>query len=167
RGSPDPAHAGEVRRPAPSEGSGTAQPSAQVTGAESSPGKGDSGAASFGQRPESLAKVRGRNWGLPNATEAAVPITSPIRIDCFQDRLVLVPERGLGQPHVVAIEGRTEDAIDELISVVWEYMDRWGTAGTGMYWRPVLSVRVAPEADSRYTDLEVLLAGSGLEVKRN
>ncbi|MFH1264425.1 MAG: hypothetical protein ABIK89_01770 [Planctomycetota bacterium] len=138
-----------------------------ATGAESSPGKGDSGAASFGQRPESLAKARGRNWGLPNATEAAVPITSPIRIDCFQDRLVLVPEKGLGQSRVVTLGDRTEDSIDELISAVWEYMDRWGTAGTGMYWRPVLSVCIAPYADSRYTDLEALLDGSGLEVKRN
>lgn len=176
RGAPDPARAGEIRRPAPSKSEGRpapskgiAQPSRQAAGAESSPGQGDAGAASLsiGRRPESLAKIRGRNWGLPNGTEAAVPITSPIRIDCFQDRLVLVPEKGLGQPHVVALGDRTEDAIDELISAVWEYMDRWGTAGAGMYWRPVLSMHVAPEADSRYADLEALLDGSGLEVKRN
>jgi hypothetical protein len=117
-------------------------------------------------RPRSLAKVRGRNWGLPNAVGGSVAITSPIRIDCFPDRLVLVPERNLGQPTVVPLGPRTEDGLDTLVSAVWQYMERWGSAGTGMYWRPVLNVRVAPAAEARYADLKILLEGSGLEVTR-
>ena len=34
-----------------------------------------------------------------------------------------------------------------------------------MYWRPQLSVIVAPGAEGRFTDLQTLLADSGLEVK--
>jgi hypothetical protein len=125
-----------------------------------------SGLAVAAGQPECLAKVRGQDWGLPNAARGSVPITSPIRIDCYADRLVLVPERGLGQPKVVPLGPRTQDSIDTLISHVWEYIERWGSAGNGMYWRPVLNVHVAPEGQTRYQDLRILLKGSGLEVER-
>jgi hypothetical protein len=104
---------------------------------------------------------------LPNAARGSVPITSPIRIDCYTDRLLLVPEKGLGQPKVIPLGPRTQDSVDALIADVWEYIERWGSAGNGMYWRPVLNVHVAPNAQARYSDLQTLLEGSGLEVKRN
>jgi hypothetical protein len=138
---------------------------AETTGQSASNREGSGGAGS--QQTKSLAATRGRNWGLPNAAAGSVPITSPIRIDCYADQLVLVPEKGLGEPKVVPFGSRTEDAVDEFIDVVWEYMDRWGSAGAGMYWRPVLKVRVAAEAEGRYVDLKTLLEGSGLEVKRH
>ena len=137
------------------------------TQAESGSGRVGGVAMPAGGQPQSLAKARGQNWGLPGATNDSVPITAPIRIDCYPDRLILVPEKGLGQPHVVALGPRTEDGVDELISAVWEHMGLWGTAGSGMYWRPILSIHVAPGADSRYTDLRILLDQSGLDVKRN
>jgi len=43
----------------------------------------------------------------------------------------------------------------------------WGIAGRGMYWRPVLHVYVAPEAEQRFAELSALLEGSGLTVERN
>ena len=129
---------------------------------------GDAGSLSISPtRPQSLAKVRGRDWGLPNAARGSIPITSPIRIDCHPDRLVLVPERGLGQGKVIGLGPRTEDSVDELISTIWQYIELWGSAGSGMYWRPVLSVHVAPNAELRYAHLKTLLDGSGLEVRRN
>jgi len=125
------------------------------------------GACPFGKKPQSLARVRGRNWGLPNATQASVPITSPIRIDCHPDRLILVPERGLGRPKIIFMGPRTGDSVDELVSNVWDYMKRWGSAGNGMHWRPALTFHVAPDAQSRYADLEALLDQSGLMVRRS
>ena len=144
--------------------------SPQIVG--DAPPTSDSGAqgpavALAGDQPECLAEVRGRNWGLPNAARGSVPITSPIRIDCYTDRLVLVPEKGLGQPKVIPLGPRTQDSVDTLISHVWEYIERWGSAGNGMYWRPILNAHVAPNAQTRYSDLQILLDGSGLEVKRN
>ena len=45
---------------------------------------------------------------------------------------------------------RTESSIDTLISAVWEHIEGWGIAGRGMYWRPVLQVHVAPDAEAAF-----------------
>lgn len=95
-----------------------------------------------------------------------MPITRPIRINLYADRLVIVPEQGTSEPKVIPLGARTVDAIDGTVSALWDQMDSWGIAGRGMYWRPVLNVYVAPDADSRYADLANLLDGSGLEVQR-
>ena len=113
-----------------------------------------------------LAETRGPNWGLPDAAGGSVPITRPIRMDCYKDRLLIVPERGASGVKEVPLGASTEDGIDELLSGVWSVMDRWGIAGRGMYWRPVLSVRVAADAEWRFAELQTLLDGSGLGVKR-
>lgn len=127
---------------------------------------GESGASSPGRNsdaPQSLAKTRGRNWGLPDANQTAVAITRPIRVECHPDRLVIVPEAGLGQPNTIAVTGSTEASVDSFVSAVWDYMDAWGRAGRGMYWRPALNVYVAPNAELRVAQLEALLQDSGLQ----
>jgi hypothetical protein len=113
-----------------------------------------------------LAEVRGRDWALPGAAEGSVPVTRPIRVDCHQDRLVIVPETGLAGGKVISLGPETQDSVDDFVSAVWELIESWGIAGRGMYWRPVLGVRVAPGAEPRFADLRNLLDGSGLEVTR-
>jgi hypothetical protein len=113
----------------------------------------------------SLAKKRGRDWGLRDASEAAVPVTRPIRIDCYADRLVLVPGEG-NHSRTIPLDGPAEASIDKFISAVWEHMDSWGIAGKGMYWRPVLTVRVAPGGQQRFAEISSLLEDSGLAVER-
>ena len=113
----------------------------------------------------SLAEMRGRNWGLPDTSGGAIPITRPIRVDCLPDRLVIAPQSKQGC-RVVHLGPRTRNSVDEMVSAVWDHMDTWGIAGRGMYWRPVLSIRVAPGAEGRYKDLNVLLKESGLRVER-
>jgi hypothetical protein len=103
---------------------------------------------------------------VPDAARGSVPITRPIRIDCHRDRLVIVPEKGLSGGKSIPLGPRTVDSIDEFISAVWEHMDSWGIAGKGMYWRPQLSLHVAPDAQQRYSDLNTLLEGSGLTLKK-
>lgn len=115
----------------------------------------------------SLAQVRGKNWALPNATANLIPVRRPIRIDCAADRLVLVPEPGLARGADVRLSGPTLGAIDQVVSSIWSYMEQWGSAGNGLYWRPVLDVHVAPGAEHRFADLERLLQGSGLIVERH
>jgi hypothetical protein len=44
-------------------------------------------------------------------------------------------------------------------------MDRWGIAGRGMYWKPVLKVQVIPGGENRFKDLQTLLEDSGLDVQ--
>ena len=109
--------------------------------------------------------MRGRNWGLPDTSGGAIPITRPIRVDCLPDRLVIAPQSKQGC-RVVHLGPRTRNSVDEMVSAVWDHMDTWGIAGRGMYWRPVLSIRVAPGAEGRYKDLNVLLKESGLRVER-
>lgn len=114
---------------------------------------------------KNLAEVRGRNWGLPGATPASVPITRPIRVDCYADRLVVGPEGSGGR--VVRLGPRTGESVDELVGAVWDHMDTWGIAGRGMYWRPVLSVHVAPGGEERFRELGAALDGSGLKIEQS
>jgi len=130
-----------------------------------SPG-GSSATASLRPHVKSLANSRGVDWGLPNAAAASVPISRPIRIDCFRNRLVIVPEPGLIGGKSISLGPRTELSIDAFVSAVWQYMEGWGIAGNGMYWRPILKVRVAPEAELRFAELNILLEDSGLKIER-
>jgi hypothetical protein len=114
----------------------------------------------------SLAGKRGKNWGLPEEARRAVPITRPVRIECRPDKIVLRSEKNPSQTKEIPLSARTEDSVEDLVSAVWQRVDTWGEAGRGMYWRPVLSVDVAPGAAGRYADLQTLLADSGLEVKQ-
>jgi hypothetical protein len=77
----------------------------------------------------------------------------------------VLPE-GTGPSKAVVLGQRTEDSVDSLVSAVWEQIKAWGIAGRGMYWQPVLRVRVAPGAESRYLELKALLNESGLELER-
>ena len=138
------------------------------------PGEWNPASTSAGERPgtseasevQSLADERGHEWALRNAGRGSMPVARSIRVDCYPDRLVVVPEAGYGEPKAVPLPRRTAESVDELVSAVWEVIDRWDIAGRGMYWRPVLSFRVAPEAEQRFRELQVLLDGSGLDVER-
>lgn len=114
----------------------------------------------------SLAEKRGRDWALRNAARGSVPITRPIRIECHAERLVILPEPGAAPAPPIPLEGRTSHSVDRLISAAWDHMEGWGIAGKGMYWRPVLRVRVAPGAEQRFDELSSLLEGSGFTVQR-
>ena len=121
----------------------------------------------FGRKREkSPIDKRGEDWGLRNAANGSAGVTRPIRVECYHDRLVVVSERGPIYNGQVAIGPRMASSIDPFISAIWEHMDAWGIAGRGMYWRPVLEIKVAPDAEQRFSDLNALLTGSGLTVVR-
>jgi hypothetical protein len=113
-----------------------------------------------------LAESRDPDWALRNAGHGSTPLTRPIRVDCYPDRLVLVPEPGYGNPKAISLPGSTAQAIDKFVAAVWEHMDTWGIAGKGMYWHPILNVYVAPGGQRRLEDLDRLLRGSGLTIER-
>ncbi|MGQ9762923.1 MAG: hypothetical protein ACUVQH_13535 [Thermogutta sp.] len=117
-----------------------------------------------GLRP--LAEKRGRNWGLPAHERSAIPVTRPIRIDCFPDRLVLVPEKGLDGVRVFYLAPSPQKAVEDLVKAISDYVETWGIAGRGMYWRPVLSVHVTEGAETQFQTLWVLLKDSGLEIEQ-
>lgn len=118
------------------------------------------------QKPaESLAKKRGRDWGLPDATHSSVAITRPVYMECRPDMLVILPEDGLGGKQVPLYEN-TQDSVEDLVSAVWNHMKIWGIAGKGLYWKPTLVMDVQPGGEQRFAELETLLHESGLDVKR-
>ncbi|MBN2292202.1 MAG: hypothetical protein JXM70_07240, partial [Pirellulales bacterium] len=115
----------------------------------------------------SLAMKRGKNWALPGTAQRATPLVRPIQIECHPNRLILIPESGLSGRQEVVLDTHTSDSINEFVAAVWHYMDNsWGIAGQGMYWKPILKVEVAPGAEGRFRDLQMLLEGSGLRIER-
>ena len=119
------------------------------------------------KRPKPLANRRGEDWALRDGARSSIGITRPIRVECYADRLAVISDRGPAGNKVIALGPRTAASIDTFVSAIWEQMEAWGMAGRGMYWRPVLQVFVAPGAERRFSDLDALLAGSGLTVQRN
>ena len=113
-----------------------------------------------------LADKRGQDWALRDATKNAVGITRPIRVDCYPDRLVIVPDSRTESELVVPLDPSSTRSVNRFVSNVWEHMDTWGIAGRNMYWRPVLEFRVAPGGEDRYADFSRLLEGSGFIVKK-
>ena len=147
------------------------QPSSNATGTAMRPGEWvpHDATAKAGQpasQVKSLAADRGENWGLPGAANDSVPLRRPLRIECHGDRLVIVPEAGVRGMESIALGSQTEDSIDEFISAVWKQIESWGIAGRGMYWQPILNAHVAPGGEQRFTELQILLDGSGLKVRR-
>jgi hypothetical protein len=126
--------------------------------------------ANFGQKQksaDSLAKSRGEDWGLPDAHDGAVPVTRPIVVECQANRLRVIGPDGKSIQKEIAMTSETGDSVDELVATVWDQMKGWGLAGRGLYWQPTLVMRVAPDAQQRYADLQGLLAHSGLELKQS
>jgi hypothetical protein len=114
----------------------------------------------------SVADSRGRNWALPRDSNLSVPITRPIRLECWPDRIVVMSDSRDYQPQVIRLESYTEDSIDQLVAAVREHTRQWGIAGSGMYWKPQLLLKVNPNGEGRAQDLQTLLTNSGLDVKR-
>jgi hypothetical protein len=120
-------------------------------------------------RPSDANKIadrRGIDWALHDKQRGAVPLARPIRIECYPDRLVILPEPGMPGGQVIPLGRRTESAVDGFVKAIWEHVEPWGMAGRHMYWKPILDFRVMPGGEPRYDDFHKLLDGSGLTVQR-
>ncbi len=106
------------------------------------------------------------NWALRNATRHAAALSRPVHVDCYPDRVVLVPEVNGGEPHVILCTSDGRRDADRLVAAVWEIMDAWGMAGREMYWRPILNFYVVPGGEPRMAELVRSLEGSGLVIER-
>jgi hypothetical protein len=106
------------------------------------------------------------DWALRDARRHAAAISRPLHVDCYADRVVIVPEQPGGEPHVVVCGSDPQRNADKLVAAIWELMDTWGMAGKEMYWRPVLNFYVAPGAEPRMFELSRALDGSGLVIER-
>ena len=151
--------------PSPPKQSGASGGGGQPGGGQPSDGKAGTPGGGC-QMSMDLTEKRGKDWGLRDASRGAVGISRPIRVECHADRLVFHAERGLGAAKTVSLGPRLETSADEMVSAVWDQIEAWGIAGKNMYWRPVLKVAVAPDAERRFDELKKVLDGSGIAVEK-
>ena len=84
-----------------------------------------------------------------------------------RQRLILVPEKGTRQElQIFRHDGSIPAVIDPFVDAVQARLQSWGIAGQGIYWRPVLQIRVHDDASENYQQLLQLLDNSGIEVIR-
>jgi hypothetical protein len=160
-----------VDKPLREQGSGTGQsvalPPRDPNAKEQDSFGQPSNPSSFGGSQGDLTASRGKNWGLPSKSPGATAFTRPILVRTFADRLEVIPQRGTGErPYVTTLRGSTRESIDAFVGTIWKHMKSWGIAGRNAYWKPVLRVEVAPGGEQRFADLQLLLRGSGLDVRR-
>jgi hypothetical protein len=142
----------------------------------SSPQNGGAASTSLSlTRPSSEGTAsRGGNWAFGGDQGGAnTPVSRPIRVIVRRDRLSVLPDRyemaeagwiGSGGREV-KLQGPTRFAIDELVAGLRDHVQQWGIAGSGLYWRPVLALKVAPDGKARAHDLVKLLKNSGIEIQ--
>ncbi|REK18548.1 MAG: hypothetical protein DWQ37_04020 [Planctomycetota bacterium] len=109
---------------------------------------------------------RPRDWALPQSADNSVAASRPILVLCYPDRLVVVPDSRTQRQREIPLEGDAREMIDELVAAVWDHTQSWGRAGRGVYWKPTLVLEVKPGGAQRYSEIEALLQGSGLDVKQ-
>ncbi|MCA9267909.1 MAG: hypothetical protein KDA41_05535, partial [Planctomycetales bacterium] len=127
----------------------------------------DNPGASGGPPPTALAGQRGENWALPSSAQGATAFTRPIRVACYADRLVVLPDRGSTDiAKITPIAGSVANSVDKFVADLWQHMNAWGMAGPRAYWKPILSVEVAAGGESRFVELAALMRDSGVEVER-
>lgn len=116
----------------------------------------------------SMAESRGSNWALRDrAPSRANAYTRPVRVTLTPAELYILPDAHSGRPvQTIKLQGATVEHVETLVEAVQRQIDGWGSAPVRGYWRPVLSVQVAPGAERRFEELRVLLDDSGLEVER-
>jgi hypothetical protein len=112
------------------------------------------------------AENRGKDWALKQKPGESVPVRRTIRVQVENGQLTILADSGTADAGtVVKMQGDTVETIDEFVKGVREHIDGWGIAGTGLYWRPVVMLNVAPDGQRRAEDLARLLKNSGLDLR--
>ena len=126
-----------------------------------------SGQGTGDSQTQPVARQRGRNWAWNEGPPSKTPVVRSIRVVCYNDRWVLMQDNSTTSNQVTVPIGQSPQASAErLAKVITDRVGGWGIALGGGYWKPELLVDVAPGAEGRYSQLERLLEGSGLNVKR-
>jgi hypothetical protein len=118
----------------------------------------------------SVADSRGKDWAVKQKPQRATAVRRTIHVVVRQDQLAILPDGVPSTPNVaggkvIPFQGDTVQSLDPFVKEVRNEIDSWGIAGTGLYWRPVVVLSVAPQGQARASDLERLLKNSGLELR--
>ena len=92
-------------------------------------------------------------------------IIRTIRVQCYPDRLVLLPSKSEGATEVFSyFNGDIERASLELATRLRDRIEMWGPALPGGRWQPRLEVEIKPNSQMRFHQLRTLMNGSGIEL---
>ncbi len=104
-------------------------------------------------------------WALKKNQTLGPAITRGVRVLCTADQLVLIPALGeRGDPIVVHIEGTMQQSIDPFVAALHQYIQRWGLALAGGYWKPELHIEVDAGGEQHFYLLQKYLKRSGIVV---
>jgi hypothetical protein len=130
----------------------------------------DAAADEDGAAPPSQQKTRGKNWAIRHANASQIPIRRTIQIEVRGDALAILAEAS--STNSAAATGREFPfrdaplaAYEDLLSAVDRRIEDWGMAGQGLYWRPVIELRIGADGDRRVDDLVRLLEHGGAEIR--
>ena len=119
---------------------------------------------------ESIAEARGSDWAVQRAMRGAVPIQRPIQVVVRKNQMALLPSRHATQGTaatgaVISLDQSLDRVTDEFVAALKTRIEEWGLAGNGLYWRPVLELRVGPDARRTASRIVQLLKDSGVDVR--
>lgn len=124
------------------------------------------GSGSSGQRGSESMGSGGRTWSWSQGPANQTAVVRSIRVRCEEDRWIIFGDAESKTPFEIPFDGTPQQRAEKLARHVAGRVEGWGLAIMGGYWKPILTVEVAPGAEWRYEQLERLLDGSGLDVKR-
>ena len=119
-------------------------------------------------RQQELVRRSGANWAIPPemSRQNGNTIVRTIRVECHQDRFVLLPPASGGPTLLFGFtDANINHASLQLATAVRDRIERWGAALPGGSWQPTLDVQVAPGGENRFQQLQSLLRGSGVDVR--
>ena len=122
------------------------------------------------QNVSSIAESRGKNWAIERGAHGAVPIRRPIHVVVRQDQIALLPSRHAhdgveATGTVISLNQSPSQISTEFVAALRARVDEWGLAGNGLYWRPVLELNIAPDAQQTAQSVRRLLHDSGVEIQ--
>jgi hypothetical protein len=149
------------------------------SGSPSSSSGGGAGAMSGGtpgnsfsanQSTETIAASRGANWAVNQPRQKTMAIRRSIRVVVRENKMLLMANKNVrdgveavGQQ--ISLDQPVDRISDEFAAAIKGWIDEWGLAGSGMYWKPVLVLNVEPGAHMTATRIQYLLKDSGVEVQ--
>lgn len=127
-------------------------------------------AADDDKRPSHPPKnTRGKDWAIRNGGPGMIPIRRSIQIAIRADAVAILPDASSNDPSAAGkefpIAGVPDGAYEDLLSAIDRRIQSWGMAGQGLYWRPVVEMKVDSNAERRYNELARLLRYSGADVR--
>jgi len=114
-----------------------------------------------------VAAARGANWAWDRPQRTQTAVVRAIRVRCYNDCWIVLPEKGSHRPpDTIRFDDPPEKRAEQLAKIVRRRVENWGVALAEGHWTPVLHVEVASDADWRFSQLQRLMEGSGLDVQK-